>query len=104
MGVVLGLAGLGVAFALMSGAQARIMAVFVMATLPLAAISALTIALQARLRPELVIIPALVQNVLWLAVVLVLGAGEREPRALRRRRVRGQPDLGRRDARRWPRE
>ena len=74
MGVVLALAGLGAAFVLMSGAEARIMALFVMATLPLAAIGALTIALQARLRPELVIIPAFVQNVLWLAAVIVLGA------------------------------
>jgi O-antigen/teichoic acid export membrane protein len=74
MGVVLGLAGVGIAFALMSGTQARIMAVFVMATMPLGAIGSLTIASQARLRPELVIIPALVQNVVWLAAVLVLGA------------------------------
>jgi len=74
MGIVLGVIGIVVAFALMNGTQARIMAVFVMATMPLGAIGALTIAAQARLRPELVIIPALVQNVLWLAVVVSLGA------------------------------
>ena len=74
MGVVLGLIGVVVAFALMSGTQARIMSVFVMATMPLGAIGSLTIASQARLRPELVIIPALVQNVVWLAVVVTLGA------------------------------
>jgi O-antigen/teichoic acid export membrane protein len=74
MGVVLGLAGLGEALALMSGTQARIMAAFLMATMPLGAIGALTIASQARLRPELVIIPPLVQNVVWLVVVLVLAA------------------------------
>ncbi|HEY1516649.1 MAG TPA: flippase [Solirubrobacteraceae bacterium] len=75
MGVVLGVIGIVIAFALMHGAQARVMAVFVMATMPLGALGALTIAAQARLRPELVIIPALVQNVLWLAVVVALGAG-----------------------------
>lgn len=74
MGVVLGVIGIVIAFALMHGAQARVMAVFVMATMPLGALGALTIAAQARLRPELVIIPALVQNVLWLAVVVALGA------------------------------
>jgi O-antigen/teichoic acid export membrane protein len=74
MGIVLGLIGIVIAFALMNGAQARIMAVFVMATMPIGAIGALTIAAQARLRPEIVIIPALVQNVLWLAVVVTLGA------------------------------
>jgi O-antigen/teichoic acid export membrane protein len=72
MGVVLGLIGVAVAFTLMKGAQARVMAAFVMATMPLGAIGALTIASQARLRPELVIIPTLVQNVVWLTVVLVL--------------------------------
>lgn len=74
MGIVLGVGGVGVAFALMPGASARIMAVFVMATLPVGAVGALTIASQARLRPELVIIPALVQNVIWLVVVVALGA------------------------------
>jgi O-antigen/teichoic acid export membrane protein len=74
MGVALGLIGLIVAFALMHGTQARLMALFVMATMPLGAIGSLTIASQARLRPELVIIPALVQSVVWLAVVLTLGA------------------------------
>ena len=73
-GAALGLVGVAVAFALMSGAQVRIMAVFVMGTMPLGAISSLTIASQARLRPELVIIPALVQNVAWLGVVVILGA------------------------------
>jgi O-antigen/teichoic acid export membrane protein len=74
MGVLLGLAGVLVAFALMSGTQARIMAVLVMATMPLGAIGSLTIASQARLRPELVIIPTLAQNVVWLAAVLTLAA------------------------------
>lgn len=74
MGVVLGLIGVGIAFALMGGTQPRIMAVFVMATMPVGAVSALTIAAQARLRPELVVVPALVQNAIWLAVVLALGA------------------------------
>lgn len=74
MGIVLGVIGIVVAFALMRGPQARLMAVFVMATMPLGAVGALSIAAQARLRPELVIIPALVQNVLWLAVVVALGA------------------------------
>jgi O-antigen/teichoic acid export membrane protein len=74
MGVVLGVIGTGVAFVLMSGAQPRIMAALVMATLPVGAVGAFTIAAQARLRPELVIVPALVQNVVWLAVVLTLAA------------------------------
>ena len=74
MGIALCLVGIVIAFALMHGTQARLMAVFVMATMPLGAVGALTIAAQARLRPELVIIPALVQNVIWLAVVLALGA------------------------------
>ncbi len=74
MGIVLGVAGVAVAFALMPEAQARIMAVFVMATMPVGAVGGLTIASQARLRPELVIIPPLVQNVIWLAVVVALGA------------------------------
>ncbi len=73
-GVVLGLVATGVAFALLPGVQARVMAAFVMATMPLGAIGALTIASQARLRPELVIIPTLTQNVIWLGVVLTLGA------------------------------
>jgi O-antigen/teichoic acid export membrane protein len=73
-GVVLGLIGTAIAFALLSGDQARVMAVFLMATMPLGAIGALTIASQARLRPELVIIPPLVQNVIWLGAVLALGA------------------------------
>jgi O-antigen/teichoic acid export membrane protein len=74
MGVVLGVVGVGVAWLLMSGTQPRIMSVFVMATMPVGAVGALTIAAQARLRPELVIAPVLVQNVIWLAVVLTLGA------------------------------
>jgi O-antigen/teichoic acid export membrane protein len=74
MGIALGVVGLLVAFALLRGTQARTMAVFAMATIPLGAVGGLTIAAQARLRPELVIIPSLVQNVLWLAVVVVLGA------------------------------
>jgi O-antigen/teichoic acid export membrane protein len=74
MGIVLGVIGTGVAFVLMSGAQPRIMAALVMATLPVGAVGAFTIAAQARLRPELVIVPALVQNVVWLAVVLTLAA------------------------------
>jgi O-antigen/teichoic acid export membrane protein len=74
MGLALGLVGVAVAFALMDGTQPRIMALFVMATMPVGAVGALTIAAQVRLRPELVIIPPLVQNVIWLAVVLTLGA------------------------------
>ena len=50
------------------------MAVFVMATMPVGAIGALAVSYQARLRPELVIIPTLIQNVVWLAIVLVLAA------------------------------
>jgi O-antigen/teichoic acid export membrane protein len=37
-------------------------------------VNGLTIAAQARLRPELVIIPSLVQSVVWLAAVLTLGS------------------------------
>jgi O-antigen/teichoic acid export membrane protein len=73
MGVLLGLVGVAIAFALMHGAQPRIMATFVMATMPVGALGSLTVASQARLRPELVIIPPLVQNVAWLAVVVALG-------------------------------
>src|SRR5664279_4461530 len=74
LGLTLALIGLGIAFALMSGAQARLMAAFVMATMPIGAIGALAVSYQARLRPELVIIPTLIQNVVWLAIVLVLAA------------------------------
>lgn len=74
MGFALAIIGVAVAFALMHGTQARLMAVFVMASMPLGAAAALTIAAQARLRPELAIIPSLVQSALWLAVVLTLGA------------------------------
>ncbi|HUA07057.1 MAG TPA: flippase [Solirubrobacteraceae bacterium] len=74
MGVVLGLIGLAVAFALLKGTQARVMAAFVMATMPLSAFSSLTIASQARLRPELYIAPTFVQNVMWLVIVVTLGA------------------------------
>ena len=73
-GTVLGLAGVAVAFVLMHGAEPRIMAVLMMATMPLGAVGAFTIAAQARLRAELVVIPILVQSVIWLAAVLVLGA------------------------------
>jgi O-antigen/teichoic acid export membrane protein len=76
MSFLLGAIGLVVAFALMNGTEARIMAAFVMATMPVGAVGALTIAAQARLRPELVVIPTLVQNVIWLAIVLVLGAND----------------------------
>ncbi len=76
MGVALALIATAIAFALMHGTQARIMATFVMATMPLGAVGALTIAAQARLRPELVIIPTFVQNVIWLVVVVVLGAAK----------------------------
>jgi O-antigen/teichoic acid export membrane protein len=74
MGVVLGLVGTGVAFILMGGVQPRIMAAFVMATMPVGAIGVLATAAQARLRPELSIAPLLVQSVVWLGVVLVLAA------------------------------
>ena len=74
MGVVLGLIGLAIAFALLKGTQARVMAAFVMATMPLSAFSSLTIASQARLRPELYIAPTFVQNVMWLVIVVTLGA------------------------------
>ncbi len=74
MGVALAIVGLAVAFALMHGTQARLMAAFMMVSMPLGAVTALTIAAQARLRPELAIIPTLVQSTLWLAVVLTLGA------------------------------
>lgn len=73
-GVFLGLIGVAAAFALMVDHQARLMSVFMMATMPLNAISGLTVAFQARLRPELVIIPTLAQNVVWLGIVVVLGA------------------------------
>jgi O-antigen/teichoic acid export membrane protein len=73
-GVVLGLIGIAASFALMADHQARLMAVFLMATMPLSAVSGLTVAFAARLRPELVIIPTLAQNVIWLGVVLVVGA------------------------------
>ncbi len=73
-GTVLALISTALAFALMPGTEARVMAAFIMATMPLGAIGALTIAAQARLRPELVIIPALTQNIVWLAVVLILSA------------------------------
>ena len=76
MGVVLSLLGTGIAFALMGGAEARIMAAFVMSTMPVGAVNALVIAAQARLRPELVIVPALVQNAVWLGIVLALGAAD----------------------------
>jgi O-antigen/teichoic acid export membrane protein len=74
MGVGLGLIGLAVAFALMNGTEARVMATFILATMPLGAVSALTIASQARLRPELYIAPTFAQNVVWLAIVVTLGA------------------------------
>ncbi|MGH2914684.1 MAG: oligosaccharide flippase family protein [Solirubrobacteraceae bacterium] len=73
-GLVLALVGTGVAFALMPGHEARLMAVFVMATMPVGAISGLAVASQARLRPDLVIAPMLVQNLIWLGVVLALAA------------------------------
>jgi len=73
-GIVLALIGVAVAFALMADQSARLMAVFLMATLPLGAVSGLTVAFEARLRPELVIVPTLTQNLIWLAVVLVLAA------------------------------
>ena len=74
MGIVLGVVGLAVAFALMNGTQSRIMAIFMMATMPFGAVAALTVAAQARLRAELVIVPLLTQSVVWLAVVVTLGA------------------------------
>lgn len=73
-GIVLALIGVAAGFALMSDHQARLMVVFLMATLPLGAVNGLTVAFQARLRPELVIVPGLAQNLIWLAVVLVLAA------------------------------
>jgi O-antigen/teichoic acid export membrane protein len=73
MGLALGVIGLAIAFALLKGAEARIMATCVMATMPLGAVSALAIASQARLRPELYIVPTFVQNVLWLVIVVSLG-------------------------------
>lgn len=74
MGVGLGAIGLVVAFALMKGTEARVMATCVMATMPLGAVSSLTIASQARLRPELYIAPTFVQNVVWVVIVVTLGA------------------------------
>ncbi len=74
MGVVLGVLGAGVALLLMKGAQPRLMAALVMATMPLGAVGAFNIAAQARLRPELVITPVLVQSVIWLGAVLLLDA------------------------------
>ena len=73
-GVILALVGIAVSFALLPGHEARLMAIFVMAGMPLSAVSGLTVAFQARLRPELVILPSLIQNVVWLGVVVVLGA------------------------------
>ncbi len=73
MGCLTGVIGAAVGFALMPGEQARLMIVFLMATMPIGSVGALMIAAQARLRPELVIIPPLVQNVIWLGVVVVLG-------------------------------
>lgn len=73
-GVLLALAAVGLAFTLMAGGQARLMSIFVMATLPLGAINVMTVALRARLRPELAVLPGLVQNLAWLiAVVVVAG-------------------------------
>jgi O-antigen/teichoic acid export membrane protein len=74
MGTVTAILGGAVGFALMPGYQARLMTVLLMATMPVGSIGALLTAAQARLRPELVIIPMLVQNVIWLAVVIGLGA------------------------------
>lgn len=74
MGIVLGVIGAGLALLLMHGAGPRIMALLIMATLPLSAVGSLTIVAQSRLRPELVMIPVLVQSIAWLAVVLVLAA------------------------------
>ncbi|HET9102966.1 MAG TPA: flippase [Solirubrobacteraceae bacterium] len=74
LGVVLAVIGVAIAFALMSGHQARLMAVFVMATMPVGAVGALAVSYQARLRPELVLVPTLIQNVVWLGIVLVLAA------------------------------
>ena len=73
-GIVLALIGVAAAFALMTDHDARLMVIFMMATLPLSAVSGLTVVFQARLRPELVIVPTLTQSVIWLAVVLVLAA------------------------------
>ncbi len=73
-GIFLALIGVAAAFALMRGHDARLMVIFMMATLPLSAVSGLTVVFQARLRPELVIGPTLIQNLIWLAVVLVLAA------------------------------
>lgn len=73
-GIILALIGVAAAFALMTDHDARLMVIFMMATLPLGAASGLTVVFEARLRPELVIVPTLTQNVIWLAVVLVLAA------------------------------
>lgn len=74
MGLALWAIGTVVALILMSGTQARVMAALVMATMPLGAVNTLTLAANARLRPELVIVPTLVQNVIWLGIVVALGA------------------------------
>ncbi len=73
-GAALGAIALVLAIVLLHGTQARIMAILIVLTLPLGALGALTIAAQARLRPELYILPTFVQSVAWLAIVLVLGA------------------------------
>lgn len=73
-GTVLALVGVAVGFALMPDHEARLMVIFLMATLPLTAVTGLTVAFEARLRPELVIVPTLTQNLIWLAVVVVLAA------------------------------
>jgi O-antigen/teichoic acid export membrane protein len=74
LSIAMAVVGTLVAFALMRGSQARLMAVLVMVGMPLGAVNGLTIAAQARLRPELVIIPSLVQSIVWLAAVLTLGS------------------------------
>ncbi len=74
MGLLAGTAGAAIGLALMHGTQARVMDVLVMATMPIGSVGALTVAAQARLRPELTIVPVLVQNVAWLASVAVRGA------------------------------
>lgn len=76
LGVILGLVAIGIAFSLMAGEQARLMSILVMVTLPLGAINVLTIAFQARLRPELAVVPGLVQNATWLIAVLVVAASQ----------------------------
>jgi len=76
LSIVVGAAFFVVAVELLPDRDAVLMAVLVLATLPLGAFSALNAAAQARLRSEIVTLVLLVQSAFWLAAVLALVAAD----------------------------